>query len=254
MPNIIEGIKNPKKGLKFILDGGEWGRTRKNLKIIKDYSNDYSTIKRMESFLGTELQDLFQELLEDGDYNDFQELLAKNLRNLGAPGFTEARMLYLIVRALRPRIVIETGVANGVTSTMILLALNKNKFGNLYSIDWSVNKIKSKRKATQLPSGKNIGWLVPDKLKERWVVSFGDAKILLPKLISEIKECDVFLHDSDHSYGHMMFEFETIYPVLKKILLSDDISRNNAFDEFSSRYDLKTLKVSRFGIMKIKSS
>jgi predicted O-methyltransferase YrrM len=47
----------------------------------------------------------------------------------------EGPIIYTIIRCLKPRIVIETGVANGASSTFILSALEKNNLGKLYSID-----------------------------------------------------------------------------------------------------------------------
>lgn len=41
----------------------------------------------------------------------------------------------MLVRILRPTVVIETGVANGISSAFILKALDKNNEGMLYSID-----------------------------------------------------------------------------------------------------------------------
>jgi len=47
----------------------------------------------------------------------------------------EGPIIYTLIRCLKPRIVIETGVANGASSTFILSALEKNNLGKLYSID-----------------------------------------------------------------------------------------------------------------------
>ena len=41
---------------------------------------------------------------------------------------------YAVVRAFQPKIIVETGVANGVSSAYILLALHANGGGTLYSI------------------------------------------------------------------------------------------------------------------------
>jgi len=41
---------------------------------------------------------------------------------------------YMAIRAFRPETVVETGVANGVSSAYILLALQKNERGALHSV------------------------------------------------------------------------------------------------------------------------
>jgi hypothetical protein len=53
--------------------------------------------------------------------------------NDGDAGFVRA--VWCLVRHLRPRKVVETGVAHGVTSRFILEALKKNGDGHLWSID-----------------------------------------------------------------------------------------------------------------------
>ena len=46
-----------------------------------------------------------------------------------------ARATWLVIRALRPKIVVETGVGRGVTAPVILQALARNRHGHLWSID-----------------------------------------------------------------------------------------------------------------------
>ena len=55
------------------------------------------------------------------------------------------KFLYYLCRIIKPTNVVETGVAYGLSSLFILAALNKNKHGNLFSID-SKYKIFSKTK------------------------------------------------------------------------------------------------------------
>src|SRR5262249_38966522 len=91
---------------------------------------------------------------------------------------------YAAIRAFRPEVVVETGVANGVSSSYLLLALEKNGAGKLHSIDIGDN--------SYVPAGKTTGWIVPEFLKHRWDFRIGDSKILLPKLLSELGSIDVF--------------------------------------------------------------
>jgi hypothetical protein len=48
---------------------------------------------------------------------------------------------------------------------------------------------------------------------------------------------DIFIHDSEHSYENMMFEYMTAWDHLKEggILLSDDTNLNKAFSDFSAK-------------------
>jgi predicted O-methyltransferase YrrM len=44
--------------------------------------------------------------------------------------------IYVVIRALKPNTIVETGVANCASSFYILLALKKNKRRYLFSIDF----------------------------------------------------------------------------------------------------------------------
>jgi len=56
---------------------------------------------------------------------------------------------------------------------------------------------------------------------------------------------DMFLHDSSHSYGHMLWEFRQFWPRLRDggLLVSHDVQMNAAFPEFVAKtyaHDKKT--------------
>jgi predicted O-methyltransferase YrrM len=133
---------------------------------------------------------------------------------------------YAIVRALRPKCIIETGIASGVSSVYLLLAMRKNGQGQLHSIGLP--------DAAFLPVGKEMGWIVPEWLRGSWTVHEGDARELLPRLFNELGEVGVFIHDSLHTYDHMMWEFQIAYPHLPPlgVLISDDVLFNAAFEDF----------------------
>jgi predicted O-methyltransferase YrrM len=44
-------------------------------------------------------------------------------------------IFYILMRKIKPKIVVETGVSFGVTSSFILQAMENNGYGTLYSID-----------------------------------------------------------------------------------------------------------------------
>jgi Methyltransferase domain len=130
-------------------------------------------------------------------------------------------LLFLLVRALRPDLVIETGVDQGVSSCFILEALRQNGGGRLSSVDiGGVTK-----------SGNPVGWLVPNDLRGRWTLTLQPAEIALPQIEGVP---DLFLHDSLHTFEHMMLEFEWAATRLRPggILASDDIGMNDAFRQF----------------------
>jgi len=161
------------------------------------------------------------------------------------PGILHIVTLYVICRFLRPDVVIETGVANGVSSLIILNALHMNNKGLLYSIDVPDSSI--------LPSRKDVGWLVPQKFRDRWKLIFGRSSEILPPLLNETKNVDVFFHDSEHTYNNMIYEYRTVWPFIRKggILLSDDIIRfGKAFQHFTSQVKRPAYAFYRIGAVK----
>jgi len=135
--------------------------------------------------------------------------------------FERLQLLYSVVRAIKPKLMVETGVAGGSTSFITLSAMEKNGIGKLFSIDID-NPIWHDH------SGYEVGWMVPNELRINWKLTIGDSKNELPSLLESLKEIDIFFHDSDHSYKHMTFEFKTVYPFLSstKTTLADDINLN----------------------------
>ena len=144
---------------------------------------------------------------------------------------------YITVRAFRPDVVVETGVANGVSSAYLLLALDRNGRGRLHSIELG--------DSAYLPAGKPPGWIVPEPLRSRWNLLIGDSRQMLPKLLSELGIIDVFIHDSLHTYEQMLWEYRTAYPFLRSggLLVSDDAAWNLAFEEFSREVGAKISSV-----------
>jgi len=154
---------------------------------------------------------------------------------IGARGLTErqnARFLYALVRAARPAIVVETGVCNGLSSAYLLKAMEKNGHGALHSID--LPNAPTRGDARIIADPEQTGGLVPEALRARWSLVLGDASTELPRLLGRLGAIDVFLHDSRHTYEHMLWEYRTAWPALRPggFLLSDDVHWSAAFADF----------------------
>lgn len=145
-----------------------------------------------------------------------------------------AILFYMISREIKPKIIIETGVAYGHSSSYILEAMKKNNYGKLYSIDYVFSPWQTKEK---------IGMIIPKNLRDRWHFEFGPSSKKLKKLLEKLGEIDIFIHDSLHTYQNMKFEFNTAWPYIKKdgFLFSDDVSENSAFMEFCNENNLSPL-------------
>src|SRR5438093_5549680 len=120
-----------------------------------------------------------------------KEYVAKRIAEVDLPlsGIAMGRVVYVLMRVLKPLKVVETGVASGVSSTYILSALEKNQSGTLYSVELPKQK-------AHIPKGKDVGWIVPQELHPYWKLFIGDSWEVLPKLLSSLDTIDIFLHDS----------------------------------------------------------
>jgi len=155
----------------------------------------------------------------------------------GSVNFDDALFLYWLVRKLNPKTVVQCGVCNGLSSAFIMLALAKNgPDGRLYAIDlppvfnpkdpgWTSP---GRTYGIVIPEGKTSGWIVPEAYRKRFEVQNGDSKLLLPPLVERLDTIDMFFHDSDHRYAHMMFEFHEAKRKLTTggLVVADDISWN----------------------------
>ena len=139
-----------------------------------------------------------------------------------------ARLCYLLCRLIEPSVVIETGVAYGVSSAFILRALEENGHGTLHSVDLPPLRREYER---------YWGIAVPDALKVRWKLHRGSSARVLPQLLEEIRTVDLFVHDSLHTHRNMRREFDTVWPHLQAggALLADDVERNRAFGELQQK-------------------
>ncbi len=131
-------------------------------------------------------------------------------------------IVYRVVRATRPRSVVETGVATGVTSAYALAALADNGEGELHSIDLP---------PTDMLERGTVGAAVPPALKGRWIYHWGSARRLLPRVLADTGGCDVFIHDSDHRYEHLTWEVRTAWKSLASggVIVCDDVDFHTGF-------------------------
>jgi len=181
---------------------------------------------------------------------DYVARLSRNYHAYYVPGWVnldDALFLYWLVRQTQPKTIVQCGVCNGLSASFMMLALAKNgPEGTLHVIDlppvfdpndpgWTVaNKVYG----VVIPEGKTTGWMVPDAYRDRFEVWNGDAKDLLPKMVDKLDAIDLFYHDSDHTYDHMMFEFTQAKRKLTPggLVVGDDISWNASVWDFADQY------------------
>ena len=164
------------------------------------------------------------------------ELQAKGIRpgpesfkywNDGDAGL--ARSIWCLIRHLTPNKIVETGVGHGVTSRIILEALERNERGHLWSID-----LPPLERVWQ----KQVAIAVGERHKERWSYVKGSSRLHLPKLLSQLGEVDLFIHDSLHSERNVRFELDRVWAALRPggALVVDDVDANRGFQSFTQTF------------------
>lgn len=166
-------------------------------------------------------------------------------RATGRDGYGEGLRLYAVMRKLRPRVAVETGVCNGVSTAFLLLALETNGTGELHSLDlpeiagqdYEPGTFWDGKGGAVVPAGREPGWMVPERLRGRWRLTLGRTQDELPGLLERLGAIDFFLHDSEHSEACMRFEFESAWMALRAggVLAADDVNANTAFADFAAR-------------------
>jgi hypothetical protein len=115
--------------------------------------------------------------------------------------------------------IVETGVARGVTSRVLLEAGD----AQLWSIDLP---------GLGEPWASRSRTAVPERLRDRWSYIRGSSRRKLPRL--DVGAVDLFVHDSAHTDETVRFELETMWPRLRigGVMLVDDVQLNPAFHRF----------------------
>ena len=220
-----------------------WAYTKRSfssgwLEFFFDSTSQYQAFEReiRESRL---VDDLCRKL-----HAEFAALTGKTPRGNpftpGVPKTSEVLTIYSLIRRLRPKIVVETGVCNGLSTAAILTALEANGEGNLFSIDFPEFAGQENgdfwpgKGGAVIPADQEPGWLVPRHLRKRWELRIGKSQGVLLPLLAELRQIDFFLHDSEHSFSNQLFEFRSAFGYLKPggVLAASDVHWSEAFDTF----------------------
>jgi hypothetical protein len=218
-------------------------------------------LERLAVFLDVEpavFRTFYQEILDDGDFlSGLNERLqfvrceygfTKGIFNkdrVDSPDWFafERILIYVLIRHLQPDYCIETGVYYGGNTAFLLAALHRNRRGRLVSIDLPDTAIRCNSAPVVHPRHPHVGdtelyddslrpgFIVPERLKDRWELVEGDSLVEIPK------RCEIFdfyMHDSDHSMTFLSAELAAVLPHLapSAVAVIDDIDWSNAFFSF----------------------
>jgi SAM-dependent methyltransferase len=173
----------------------------------------------------------------------FREVWDATISDLGAAGLrvglasyrgwndgdrAQAEAIWCLVAHTRPETVVETGVAHGLISRVILERLERNGTGHLWSVDLP---------AVDPALHHEIGIAIPEHLRPRWTYVEGTSRRRLPGLVRELQRVDLFVHDSLHTARNTCFELDTVWPTLPPggAAVVDDIDHSLGFSRFTER-------------------
>ena len=175
--------------------------TNKTYNEIKSYFDELENDKFLKHHLQNELLKL----------NYGKDIIFNYGRRIG---------WYAISRALKPKIIIETGVNDGVGSCVLSKSLILNK----------IDGFPGKYFGTEIDQ--SMGKLLDGKYKEDSEILYGDSIKSLEKFKLKI---DLFINDSDHSSDYEYLEYNTIANKLSDnaIILGDNSHSTDKLSVFS---------------------
>jgi len=169
---------------------------------------------------------------------DIGELLAKHGLDSGRYTYgwysdaetSLCRAAWCVARHARPEVVVETGVAHGITTRVVLEALERNDLGHLWSIDLPFPF--DHRLHTE------TGIAVTEDLRPRWTYFEGSSRQRMPPLVTERGHVEMFIHDSLHTARNTRFEMEQAARTMPVggVMLIDDIMTHDGFASFARRH------------------
>lgn len=226
---------------------------RDTIRRIFGRNPSFSDDEFIETFFdSTDEYQGYKEEFRHGRQSELREAATERYRELTGSDnvvgidFEVGLKYYALVRKLKPTTIVETGVCNGVSTLCLLMALSENGTGTLHSVDYPYfadEPLSEFRAETfdeyggaAIPADKEPGWIIPDDLTTDWELYTGKSQRVLPEILTKFDDIDVFIHDSEHSAPCMMFEYELAWEWLNDggLLISDDISWNDAFDIFTT--------------------
>jgi hypothetical protein len=156
--------------------------------------------------------------------------------------------LYVLIRLLKPRVCVESGVFYGGTTAFILNGLRKNKKGRLISLDLPADEIERFHihrhekvgDSEVIPNGLETGFIIPTYLKDRWELVREDSQNGLKKIEGQFS---FFSHDSEHSREFVIQELEIARSKMPNnaTIFADDVNWSNGFFEFCVKHKLYPL-------------
>ena len=213
-------------------------------------------------------QKLAEMLLEDLRSGPITDRIQECNTQLEDKPFSLGRMnlggelAYFLVQLTEPETSLEVGVANGVSTTYVLGALEDlDHDADLRAIDKPLfeSDIREKRGNRGLVG---VGGIIPEEREAVWVAPkhqrvknghqyyVGDFVEVLPSTVESMDPLDLAIYDASKDSEDMRMAYETLINSLSTggVLVSDDISVNSVFEDVTRRYDGETVTFGGCGI------
>jgi predicted O-methyltransferase YrrM len=147
-------------------------------------------------------------------------------------GAGDTSLLYHLCEYIEAKNVVETGVAYGWSSLSILLSLQNRENSKLVSTDMPYAKMNNED---------YVGCVVPENLRLKWNLLRVPDRKGLPIAFKLFEQIDLCHYDSDKSYGGRVWAYPKLWGKLRNggVFVSDDISDNIAFKEFSEKLEIE---------------
>ena len=195
-----------------------------------------ASLDRISQLTGATSSDLgrFRRELRETDLPD--TLLDRGAGASFTRELPQGALLYLVVRAARPRRVVETGVRPGYSTAWILAALDANRQGELTSLGPgpTSGRASGVRDVT-------VGQFVPPSLRTRWTLALGNSEERLRQILGGSGGVDLFLYDNGPEAARARFELRAAWEVLspRGILLAHHVEANSAWADFCRNQGLE---------------
>jgi predicted O-methyltransferase YrrM len=215
---------DPYEGLERTLERAAERRDRRRADWTYPLTEDFE--QRTHELIGAPwpcAEDGFKEVWETATAELEEKGLAVGRAAFGGWDDADERLAstaWCLTRHMRPARVVETGVARGFTSRVVLEALARNEAGHLWSID--LPPLLEHDLATQTAAA------VPNRLRDGWTLIRGSSRRRLPGIIRSLRQIDLFIHDSMHTTRNVTFELAVLWPALRPggAVLIDDVHAN----------------------------
>src|SRR5262249_39791971 len=145
-------------------------------------------------------------------------------QDLDIAGSSDVQLLHAVARAMRPVRALETGVALGWSSLVLLKVLEETN-GRLVSVDLPY---------PFLFGSAWVGIVVPTELRQRWTLIKKADRLGLPQALSSQPHFDLIHYDSDKSTAGRLWAYPLLWRALRPggVLISDDVADNEAWADF----------------------